>query len=99
MSAKELMVVASFKAKDGMEEMVLKELTALLAPTREEEGCIQYDLHRGTDDPAVFIFYETWKSKQDLGEHLEMPYLQALLGKVEDLLAEPPVINLLEKIG
>lgn len=99
MSSKELMVVASFKAKDGMEETVLKELSALLTPTREEAGCVQYDLHRGTDDPGVFVFYEIWKSKQDLGEHLEKPYLQALLGKVEDLFAEPPVINLLEKMG
>lgn len=99
MSSKELTVVASFKAKAGLEETVLKELSDLLAPTREEAGCIRYDLHRGTDDPAVFIFYETWKSKQDLEEHLEKPYLQALLGKIKDLFAEPPVINLLEKTG
>ncbi len=98
MSSKKLTVVASFKAKVGMEETVLKELTALLAPTRKEAGCIQYDLHRGTDDPGVFVFYETWKSKQVLEEHLQMPYLQALLGKVEDLFAEPPVISLLEKL-
>ena len=99
MPSKELMVVASFKAKDGMEETALQELSALLAPTRKEAGCIQYDLHRGTDDPGVFVFYEIWKSKQDLEQHLEMPYLQALLGKVEDLFAVPPVINLLDKLG
>ena len=99
MSSKELRVIASFKGKDGLEETVLKELSALLAPTRCETGCIQYDLHRETDDPGVFVFYEIWKSRQDLDEHLEKPYLQALLGKVEDLFTEPPVINLFEKIG
>lgn len=98
MEPQELRVVASFKAKNGMEQAALEELGALLSPTRKEAGCIQYDLHRSTDDPGVFVFYENWKSKQDLEKHLAMPYLQALLGKVEELFAEAPVINFLEKL-
>lgn len=91
-------VMASFKAKEGKEEAALIELSALLDPTRQEAGCIQYDLHRSTDDPGIFVFYETWNSRQDLEAHLEMPYLQGLLGKVEDLFVEAPQINLLEKL-
>lgn len=98
MPSKELVVVASFKAKEGLEEKALKELRALLEPTRKEAGCLQYDLQRSTDDPGIFIFYEIWKSRQDLETHLAMPYLQALLSKVEDLFAGPPAINLLEMI-
>ncbi len=98
MPSKELIVVASFKAKKGKEDIVLAELNALLSPTRKEAGCIQYDLHRSTDDPGVFVFYEIWKSKQDLEQHLEMPYLQALLAKAEKLFAAAPEIKFLEKL-
>lgn len=98
MPSKELIVVASFKAKNDKQEAAFTELGALVSPTRKEAGCIQYDLHRWTDDPGVFVFYEIWKSKQALEQHLEMPYLQALLGKAEDLFAAPPEINFLEKV-
>ncbi len=98
MPSKELMVVASFKAKSGMEKTVQEELSALLDPTRKEAGCIQYDLHRSLDDSGIFVFYEIYKSKQDLDQHLATPYLQSLLGKVEELFSEPPVIHFLEKL-
>lgn len=98
MPSKELIVVASFKAKSDKQGVAFAELNALLSPTRKEAGCIQYDLHRATDDPGVFVFYEIWRSKQDLEQHLEMPYLQALLGKAEELFAAPPDINFLEKL-
>ncbi|APG27496.1 antibiotic biosynthesis monooxygenase [Syntrophotalea acetylenivorans] len=98
MPVQDVIVVASFKAKEGKEQAALAELSALLDPTRQEVGCIQYDLHRSTDDPGVLVFYEVWKSRQDLEQHLAMPYLQALLGKVDELFAEAPQINLLEKL-
>jgi quinol monooxygenase YgiN len=97
MPPKELMVVASFKARSGKEKTALEELSALLDPTRKEDGCVRYDLHRSLDDPGVFVFYEIWKSRQDLDQHLAMPYLQNLLGKAEELFADPPVIHFLEK--
>lgn len=99
MSSQCLTVMARFKAKSGQEEIVLDELSALLDPTRQEDGCIQYDLHRSMDDPGVFVFYESWKSQKDLEQHLAMPYLQALLGKVDELFDEAPQIDLLEKLN
>ena len=98
MSSAQVIVVASFKAKSDQEEKALEELSALLKPTRTEAGCLQYDLHRSTDDPGRFVFYEIWKSRRDLEQHLAMPYLKALLGKVDALFAEAPQIHLLEKL-
>jgi quinol monooxygenase YgiN len=58
MAAKKVTVIARFKAKPGMEETVEKEVLALIAPTRAEAGCINYDLHRAADDKSVFMLYE-----------------------------------------
>ena len=84
-----LTVLARIRAKAGKEDQVLQEIDALIAPTRAEEGCINYDLHRAQDDPALFCLYENWRSRRDLDDHLATPYLQAFLGKAEELLAEP----------
>jgi quinol monooxygenase YgiN len=94
-----LTVVARIKAKPGMEEKVKDVLLALVAPTRTEPGCINYDLHQALDDKSSFVFYENWQSKKDLDEHLQTPYLQAFLSKAEHLLAQPLDITLLEMIS
>lgn len=99
MAGKKLSVVARIKAKAGMEEKVKEELLALVAPTRKEPGCLNYDLHQALDDQSLFVFYENWLSKKDLDEHLQMPYLQAFLAKVDQLLAQPVEITLWEMVS
>jgi quinol monooxygenase YgiN len=94
-----LTVIAKFVAKAGKEEHLRTELLARIDPTRSEPGCIIYDLHQDIDNPAVLVFLESWKSRKDLEEHLQMPYLQSLLGMVDELCAEPPEIRLANQIG
>jgi quinol monooxygenase YgiN len=89
MMAQKVTVVATFKAKTGMEEDAKNAILALIEPTRSEAGCINYDLHQSHDDPSVLMLYENWVSKKDLDEHLAMPYLKDLLGKADDLFTEP----------
>jgi quinol monooxygenase YgiN len=94
----QLTVLARIKAKAGREEEVLREIMSLIEPTRSEDGCITYDLHRAQDDPALFCLYENWRSRRDLDVHLATPYLQAFLGKAPDLLAEPVDLSFWGKI-
>ena len=99
MNAKTLTVVALVKAKAGKETEVRNELLSLVAPSRRDSGCVNYDLHQATDNPASFLFHENWTSKADFERHLAKPDLQAVLGRVGQLVAEPPQITLWEKIG
>ena len=93
MERRELTVLARFKAKEGKETDVLRAITSLIAPTKAEEGCINYDLHRAQNDPGLFVLYETWRNRQDLDSHLATPYLQAFLEQAPELLAEPVDIS------
>jgi quinol monooxygenase YgiN len=99
MSEKLLTVVAQIKAKPGKEAEVRTELASLIAPSRKDAGCINYDLHQAVDDPALFMFHENWTSKAQLDRHLQKPDLQAVLARVGQMVAEPPQITLWEKIG
>jgi quinol monooxygenase YgiN len=99
MNAKSLTVVAMMKAKTGQESVLHQELLALIPTTRQEPGCLNYDLHQAVDNPAAFMFHENWTSKKHLDDHLARPHLQAFLAKAGDLLAEPPLITLWEEIG
>jgi quinol monooxygenase YgiN len=98
MNANTLTVIARVKAKPGKEAQVRQELLSLVAPSRKDAGCINYDLHQAQDDPALFLFHENWTSKAHLDQHLQKPDLQAVLGRVGQLVAEPPQITLWEKL-
>lgn len=99
MAVEKVTVLAIIVAKPGLEEQVRGELESLLAPTRQEEGCVNYNFHRSGEDPARFMFYENWRSKQDLDAHLARPHLVRFLGLAGELLAEPPQITLWQEIG
>ena len=99
MAEDKVTVVATIKAKDGLVEKVREAIEALVAPTRSESGCINYDLHQSIDEPSLFMLYENWTSKKDLDEHLAMPYLADFLGKADDLLAEPVGLALYQMIS
>ena len=80
-------IVAKVVAKKEYTEMVRSELLKLIAPTRNEEGCIDYRLHQDNVDPAVFIFYENWESEAWLARHMASEhfknYVCAVDGKLE----------------
>lgn len=83
-----LTLVAYLKAKPGNEEETKQTLLSLVGPSRKEAGCIDYHLHQSDDDPGLFFFYENWRSKQDLDDHFEMPYLKEFMATIGNLLAE-----------
>jgi quinol monooxygenase YgiN len=96
---KHITVVAIFQAKPGKEAELKKALISLVAPTRKETGCINYDLHTSPEDPAKFLFYENWTSKAALDAHLQNDHIKALLPCVDELAVGFPEIKIWEKIG
>ena len=78
-------LIAYVKAKPGKEAELKKVLMGLVGPTRKEAGCIDYHLHVSDDDPRMFLFYENWKSRKDLDEHLKTPYLVDFIGRRPEL--------------
>lgn len=99
MAEEKITVLAKVKAKEGMVKEVKQELMSLVATTRSEPGCIDYNLHQSTDDESLFMFYENWTSKQALDEHIQTPHLQAFIAKADKLLAEPLDITIWKKLS
>ena len=94
-----LTVIASMRAKPGKEQELEDVLRALVAPTAAEAGYVNYDLHRGVEDPAQFFFYENWESAEHLDAHLQAPHLQQALGRIDELLDGGLTITRLRRIA
>jgi quinol monooxygenase YgiN len=91
--AKDLIVLALFKAKDSMEEKVKAELMGLIKPTRAEKGCSTYILHQDLADRRAFMFYEVWAGKDALDAHIKTGHLMAIGSRLKGLLTEPPQVT------
>lgn len=92
-----VVVFATILAKSDCIDQVLEALTAMLEPTRKEEGCHNYDLHRDRQDPKVFVFHETWESAAHLDAHNQTPHFKNLSTKLGEI-AESVSVRLTTKL-
>jgi len=95
----EVKIVATLTPFPEHIETIRRAARAMLKPTHQEAGCLQYDLHESRAIPDVrelanqgaisFVFIERWTSEEDLKKHVAMPYhddfLAILDGKLENI--------------
>ena len=99
MSDEIIVLVARLKVKDEAVAEAKELALGITADSRNESGCINYDVHQAIDDPAVFVWHETWKNKAALDEHFEKPYFKVFFARAGELAAEPPQITLTRMIS
>lgn len=73
----QLTIVAHIQAHPDHVDLLKAALEKLIAPTRAEQGCLQYDLHQDSSDPAHFMFYENWTSRALWQTHMGAPHVAA----------------------
>lgn len=89
---KKLTIVANIIAKEGKTDFIKAELLKLIDVTRAEKGCINYDLHQDNENPAHFMFFENWESRELWQAHMQNEHLAEYL-KVTDGSVESFTVN------
>ena len=86
-------VVARYLAKPGKEGEVRDVLNALVAPSRGEIGCYQYDLLQNPDNPRDFCFVERWEDDEAFAQHSATEHVTTAVAGVEGLVEAPPDVR------
>lgn len=79
--SKKIYCIASFRAKEGKEQELIKTLQALEPLTLREDGCIQYRVTKHIEHPNAMgksfpiVFNEIWASKEDFELHCNKEYI------------------------
>ncbi|ACK70303.1 Antibiotic biosynthesis monooxygenase [Gloeothece citriformis PCC 7424] len=93
-----LRVVARVMAlPDKIEDLKLV-FFPLVEATRQEKGCLQYELLHNQNDPTEFIFVETWETKECLEAHMKTEHFQIALKQLDGLVATDPDIQLYDQL-
>jgi len=80
-------LIVLLRAKPGQEVLLEAELRALVGPTRREDGCITYDLHRDVEIPGAFLLHEVWATRDYHRAHTKTPHFTRWDARKDALLA------------
>lgn len=92
---------AKVVVQEGKGDFFEAQVKKVLAPTREEPGCISYEAFRLQKDGKPsneFEFREKWKEEQDLQDHLKSPHMSDFMKAIgmdtpQSILAQPMILE------
>ena len=94
MSKTTIRVVARVVALPETLEAVKSVLMGIMEPTRNEEGCISYELLHNEEDLTDFTFVEEWEDRTVLEAHLASAHIKAAASQLKGLVAAEPDIRI-----
>jgi len=98
-NAPEMFFFARFHARPGKERAVADALLDVLAPSREESGCLRIHAFRSIHDPRLFYIHSRWKDEAAFDVHAGLSHTVRFIERVEPLIDHPLDTTRAEKIG
>jgi quinol monooxygenase YgiN len=86
-------VVARLVAKPDSVDQVRSILSDVVDQTRNESGCISYELLQNRTDQTDFTFVEEWESDAAIDAHLTTKHIRDALTKLPGLVSCEPDIR------
>ncbi|ASC59921.1 antibiotic biosynthesis monooxygenase [Vibrio vulnificus] len=77
-------LIAEIKAHADRVDEVRSLLQSLLEPTRQEQGCCQYELFADNQIEGLFLMQEIWCSQQSLDRHIASEHFQRFKDRIEE---------------
>jgi len=78
-------------------EAVLPLYRELIERTRQEPGCIAYDLFVDHEDPGHFVFIEEWSDRAALDAHCRTDHFTRLVPMVDAHQSKPGTYILMDR--
>jgi quinol monooxygenase YgiN len=94
-----LFIFARFHARPGNEGAVAGALLDVLAPSREEPGCLSIQAFRAIRDPQLFYIHSRWEDEAAFEHHAGLPHTVRFVERVEPLIDHPLDVTRVDRIG
>ncbi|EGY33247.1 putative quinol monooxygenase [Aggregatibacter actinomycetemcomitans] len=90
-------VIVQFSVKENKINDFLAKCQELIKHTRQEAGCVSYELQKNTEQPNHYVFLEQWKSKADLENHFATPHFTSIIPVLVEYCEQAPVVQAFQK--
>ena len=76
-------------AEEGQQRFVAAAIQEVLAPTRQEPGCLKIDAFGSTQNQRLFHIHSCWKDEAAFDKHLQLLHTIRFLDTIQGLLDRP----------
>lgn len=91
-------VVAKNFIKSENKNEVLEIIKELVEKTREEKGCIKYELFQDIENEGIITFIEEWESREALGAHMASEHFKRIVPQLKDYMEKDGEISIYTKL-
>ena len=88
-----IILTAAITAKAGKEAELEKVLLNMISKTAQEEGSMEYRLHKSKNNSGSYLFYEKYIDQAAFDAHSSSEYCSNLGAQIKDLIAKDPIIE------
>lgn len=88
-----VVLIAKNTVKEGLQQEFLKLAKEMTVKTRQEKGCISYDLASDQSDAQVFYFIEKYQDEKAVEFHRATEYFQTLVPQIGALRVKPSEVS------
>ncbi len=72
-------VVVKETVKEGQTRAFVDYMAEMIALTKQEDGCIAYDLYEAADGSGEVVMIEIWETKEALNKHMESEHFKKFI--------------------
>lgn len=88
-----IVINAKFSIKPEKRKEFLEEVNQLIESTKNEHGCLSYQLYESVDVENEFAMIENWRDQQAIETHNQNPLLQKLFKNMSQYSSKKSEIN------
>lgn len=81
-----VIVKGSFPVKRRLRDQALELVKSFAATTRDEMGCLAYEVYCNADAPATIVIWQQWRSTATLDDHFSSDSMESFLERLSQLL-------------
>jgi quinol monooxygenase YgiN len=91
-------VFVRLHAREGEERSVEEALREVAGPSRDEGGCLSFEMFRSARDARLFYIHSRWVDPAAFQKHAELAHTLQFLVRVDALLDEPRNVTRTERM-
>lgn len=88
-----ILLIAKNTVQEGKQQEFVALAKKMIENTRQEEGCIYYDLVADQNDEQVYFFIEKYKDEQAVEYHRSTDYFQTIVPQLGALRVKPSELS------
>lgn len=96
--SQEIIMCAVFHAKPEYVGELRDRLKEMVHFSREESGCLFYDLHVDRTDESFFTFLESWESQEALDRHDQTAHVKAIIADSQRLTVDGIHVKFMHRV-